>query len=230
MNANCHRIVCFGVIAGLAGVLFTLAGVSCPPPRNPTVIQVIPDSDTDADTPLPQCIDGFVCINFTNQASIPAQLALYRHNGFDPDDEFADTPSFECCTNPNSVTACICECPGKETGDCLLDRTEIFVDANLDTISGANSVTLAPDSSVLKRVRCEEAKTLGAAVAGIDGDPIMEPVDQFGPAYRDESIGAATFTCGGTIQFAAEDINEVEGGGEGAEELAALFILVDTEP
>ena len=186
-----------------------LIGTSCPPPVAPFILGVVPDTNALQQGAVPPCIQGFVCVNIANGTRIPVQVALYRHNGFDPNDQFADPPQFACCTNPNSQVACPCPCPGRNTGNCRLDRTEIFQPVNLTTINGVTVLTLAPNQGGLERIRCGDVKTLGAALAQADGDVLNAPEDRAGPIYRDEIGGVA---CGQTVQFLAIDLNQAGAG------------------
>jgi hypothetical protein len=204
------------------GAVPILIGASCPPPTNPPLFNVIPDNDGLTDIQIPACVQGFVCVNLANGATIPVVMSLYTHNGFDPNDQFADPPQFSCCTNPNSQVACPCPCPGRDTGNCRLDRIEIFQLNNLRPVSNLQQVPLAPNQSILQRVRCEDVKTLGAAVAKVDGNSVVAPEDAAGPIYRDEPGGVL---CGQTVQFLATDLNET-GSGTGGDQgdLATLII------
>lgn len=197
-----------------------IIGVSCPPPSNPVVIAVVPDNNAAGQVTVPSCVAGFVCINLANGATIPVTMALYTHNGFDPNDQFGDPPNFACCTNPNSQVACPCPCPGRDDGDCLLSRPEIFLPANLTPVNGLQTTTLAPNQSTLTRIRCGDVKTMGASVAATPADPLTAPVDQNGPVYRDEPGGVA---CGQTVQFLTTDLNQT-GAGTGGNDLVTLII------
>ncbi len=198
-----------------------MIGASCPPPVTPLILGVVPNDNSVQDQPLPACIDDFVCVNLANSATIPVQMALYTHDGFDPNDQFADPPQFACCTNPNSLVACPCPCPGKSTGNCRLDRTEIFQPVNLTPVNGATTITLAPSQATLTRIRCGDVKTLGAAVAKVGADVINAPEDRAGPVYRDDPGGVA---CGQTVQFMATDLNQT-GSGAGQPSDTATLIL-----
>ncbi len=193
------------LLLSTSAIVPIIFGASCPPASTPLTFIVAPDNNTLAQAAVPGCITGFVCINLANGATIPVQIALYQHNGFDLNDTFADPPAFSCCTNPNSQSPCVCPCPGKTTGDCLLNRTEIFLTANQSPVNGQLVVTLAPNQTILKRVRCGDVKTVGAAVAQLPGDPVLAPDDRNGPIYRDEPGGVA---CGQTVQFLAVDLNQ----------------------
>lgn len=216
-----RRMIIAGMLALVAAGPFLLGGATCGPPGQPAIIGIVPpDFSGDVDVPVADCIDGFVCIELLNSTPTLLNFQLYLHNGYDRNNFFADAPSFECCTNPNSQTACPCPCEGAETGDCLLDRDEIFLDINLYEIFGQEVSTLLPGQSLLERVRCEDVKSLGVTVdlvfEDIDTDdpdnpnPIDLPEDAAGPEYRDERDGVS---CGGTIQFRAVDLNSVTGGG-----------------
>lgn len=205
-NAKSYLLVSLCVLAS-----WVMYGASCPYPRTPVYFEVIPDTDSDVDTPLPACIDGFVCISFKNTASIPVRMALYLHDGCEVPDE-ARTYLPDCCTVDNSIGSCACECPGEQECECLLTVDQIFDDVFLYPISGSNFVTLQPNGSILTRVRCNQVKTVGVALsgAGETDDPTTNPSDQLGPAYQDAPGGVATFTCDGTIQFSADDINQTD--------------------
>ena len=112
------------------------------------------------------------------------RMALYLHDGFTVPDEIR-LELTTCCVGI-SLSPCPCECEGEEEGECLLTAAQIFDDVNLTTISGAPDVTLVPNGTVLQRVRCNQVKTIGVALSGIDEDPITDPSDQLGPAYREE--------------------------------------------
>lgn len=216
------------LIASLVGagvIIPILIGASCPPPAAPGFFGLV--TDTTNITVLPSCNPGFVCVNFTNSTTIPVSVALYRHNGFDPNDRCSTTSSFSCCTNPNSTVACPCPCEGAQTGECQITRDDLFTGcsidpptANLAPINGAQTAELAPAQSLEQRIRCGDVKTVGASVARADGDPINEPADQNGPIYRDESGGVS---CGGTVQFLVFDLNESTAGG-GSDDLVTLAI------
>lgn len=213
------------MIGGLTAAVIApiLIGASCPPPRIPLPLGIVPDNDQAADTALPSCTADFVCISLANRATVSVAMALYRHNGFDPDDDYADTPRLSCCTTADPQVACPCPCDGKDTGDCMLDRIEILEAANLDTVNGQQTVTLASGQSFLKRVRCGDIKTLGAAVARDDSDPTANATDQAAPFYRDEAGGVP---CGETIEFAANDLNDSGASGNDSE-LVQLIIEVE---
>lgn len=216
-------------VAGLIGaavVIPILVGVSCPPPRGTGIYGLV--TDTTNITVLPPCTSGFVCVSFTNSTTIPVNVALYRHNGFDTNNQCGTTSSFQCCTNPNSQVACLCPCEGGTTGECEINREDLFTGCslqpptqNLDTINGAQTTALAPAQSVEKRVRCGDVKTLGAAVSKADESPITNPADQNGPVYRDEPGGV---TCGGTVQFLVIDLNQTTAGGSVGDDLVTLAI------
>ncbi len=218
---------CLTAIILLAcGAFPIFIGASCPPPNNPVLVAVIPDNNGLVQGAVPGCISGFVCVNLANGSTVPVQMALYVHNGFDPNNQFPDPPDFSCCTNPNATTACVCPCPGRATGDCLLDRTEIFLTVNQFPVNGLQTVTLAPNQSVLTRIRCEDVKTLGASVSDITGNPVTAPDDRNGPIYRDEPGGV---TCGKTVQFLVVDLNQT-GAGTGGQNLATLIIRTNFSP
>jgi hypothetical protein len=201
-----------------------LIGASCPPPANPFILGIIPDTNALQTSPVPPCIPDFVCINLANGAKVPVQMALYKHNGFDPNNQFADPPQFSCCTNPNSQVACPCPCPGQETGNCRLDRTEIFQPINLTAVNGLTTLTLAPNQGSLVRFRCGDVKTIGAAVADATGNVLTAPDDRAGPVYRGEFGGVP---CGQTVQFLAVDLNQT-GAGTGSPAQTATLIIQTT--
>src|SRR5688572_10677759 len=128
----------------LSAAIPVIIGASCPPPA-PLLYSVVPNNNTLTQSPVPGCVDGFICLNLANGATIPVQIAAYVHSGFDPNDLFPDPPQFACCTNPNAPGGCPCPCPGKTTGDCILDRTELFQAVNQRAINGMQIVTLAPN-------------------------------------------------------------------------------------
>lgn len=203
-----------------------LVGVSCPPPTGTGIFGLV--TDTTNVTVLPPCNPGFVCISFTNSTTIPVNVALYRHNGFDAQNKCGSTSSFQCCTNPNSPVACPCPCEGATTGECQLSREDLFTGcsldpptANISPINGAQTANLAVAQSLQERIRCGDVKTLGAAVSRATESPITDPEDQNGPVYRDEPGGVA---CGGTIQFLVIDLNETTAGGSTGEDLVTLAI------
>jgi len=202
-----------------------LIGASCPPPRSPVYIGLVTDNDILA-LVLPSCSPDFICVNFANNTTVPVQLAFYRHNGFDPNNDYADAPSFECCTNPNSTVACDCPCDGALTGECELSRSEIFQSANLSTINSQQALTLESDQAALERIRCGDVKTMGVSVARSTGDVLNAPVDRNGPVYRDETPGVA---CGDTVQFIIVDLNETTAGGA-TDELVTLAIRTQFSP
>jgi hypothetical protein len=221
---NRRRLLIATLLLG-CGSIPILIGASCPPPVTPLYFTMISDATTL--TVLPACQPGFVCVNFTNSTIIPVEVSLYSHSGFDPQNRCGDVARFECCVNPNSPVACPCPCAGALTGNCRLNRQQLFngclldpATAHLDDINGELSVTLAPTQAVLKRIRCGDVKTLGAAVARAGVDPITAPDDRNGPIYRDEPGGV---TCGGTVQFLVIDLTETTAG-TGAGELVTLAI------
>lgn len=223
MSARRYALV---AMVGASAVIPILVGVSCPPPSGTGIFGMV--TDTTNTTVLPACVPGFVCVSFTNSTTIPVNVALYRHNGFDAANKCEATSSFQCCTNPNSQVACPCPCEGATTGECQLSRDDLFTGcsldpptANLDTINGAQTATLAVAQSLEKRVRCGDVKTLGAAVSKADQSPITDPADQNGPVYRDEPGGVA---CGGTVQFLVIDLNQTTAGGTIGEDLVTLAI------
>ncbi len=211
---------------GGAIALPVIIGASCPGPSSPPFFWVVPP-DTGQDIgSLPACQPGFVCISVANRSPVPATLGLYRHNGYDPFDQFPDTPRLACCIQSNPQVACPCPCPGKDTGNCRLDRIEIFLEANLDTVAGLTTIPLQPGQSLLKRVRCEDVKTLGASLARENGDPVRLPLDQVGPIYRDEAGGVR---CGQTIEFSARELTDTGGGTGGGEDVSVLVLGVQTQ-
>lgn len=221
------RRILLAVVGGTAVVLPLLfSGASCPPPRSPGFYFVVPDNNQNGSAPISSCIDGFVCINFANESSLSVDMALYLHDGFDPDNEYADPPDFSCCTNPNSPVACVCPCDGADEGECQLNRDEIFEPENLQTINGSQTITLLPNASILAdRVRCEDVKTIGAALAETGMDVLTMPADEAGPTYRDEPGGVP---CGQTVQYTAVNLNDTgsgSGGGDG--DLVTLILQVD---
>jgi len=197
-------------------------GASCPPPSSPFYYAVITDDDTLTQQALPSCTPGFVCINMTNQTTVPVQMALYTHNGYDENNQYPDTPSFSCCTNPNSTVACPCPCPGAETGECMLNYVELFLLVNLDQINIAtNPVTLLPGQSAqLVRIRCEQIKTIGVSVALDTGDPINAPLDQNGPVYEPQDV-----PCGETVRFSAVDLGATQGGSTGGSTTVTTIVI-----
>ncbi len=218
------RILLAGLVAAAVGLPMLFSGASCPPPRSPAFYYVVPDNNQDGSAPVSSCIDGFVCINFVNDSTVSVDMALYLNSGYDPDNEYADPPDFSCCTNPNSPVACVCPCDGAQDGECKLTRDEIFEPQNLQTINGSQTVTLVPNQSLLAdRVRCEDVKTIGAAVAETGMDVLTNPADENGPIYRDEPGGVA---CGQTVQFTAVDLNDA-GSGTGGDDLVTLILRSD---
>ncbi len=208
------------LLLGSCFVAPIIFGVSCPPPGNPLVIAVVPDNNSVTQGAVPACIEGFVCVNLANGTTIPVKMALYVHNGFDPTNQFADPPSFQCCTNPNSQVACPCTCPNAADGDCLLTRPELFQPINLYSVNGATQNTLIPNGSLLVRIRCGDAKSIGASAALSTGDAVTAPDDSNGPVYRDEAGGVQ---CGQTVQFQVTNLNET-GAGTGGNDLITLII------
>lgn len=207
------------LLIAACGVVPIIVGASCPPPANPPILAVVSPSTTQT-IAVPPCIEGFVCVNLANNASVPCQMALYVHDGFDPNNQFQLPPDFACCTNPNSQTACICPCPGRDTGECQLNRLQIFDPTNLYPIANSQFVPLQTGQSILQRIRCGDVKTLGAATAQATGDVIAEPEDSVGPVYRDEPGGVQ---CGQTVQFLTTDLNQ-QGTQTGGTSLATLII------
>ncbi len=197
-------IVC--LLAGLLVAPFIL-GATCAPPSQPAIIGIVPEEEVDrvTDTPLADCLEGFVCVQLANLTVADVQFDIYIQNGYDPDNLWGDVDSFECCTNPNSTVACPCPCEGANTGDCKLSRTEIFEDINL-----SDTITLDDNRDRTLRFRCEDIKNIGvgAANTNIRPDPELEQYDDsVGPKFRDEDV-----SCGETVQFRAVDLTEVEGG------------------
>ncbi|GMV97406.1 MAG: hypothetical protein HRF43_05965 [Phycisphaerae bacterium] len=220
MSARRYAIL---TLVGASVAAPILIGTSCPPPSAPGIYSLV--TDTLNATVLPPCNAGFVCVLFTNSTTIPATVSLYRHNGFDSSNKCSNTSSFQCCTNPNSQTACPCPCTGALTGECRLSRDDLFTGcsidpptANLDNINGATRVTLAPTQSVQKQIRCGDVKTLGASVYRNATD--AQPADEVGPVYRDEPGGVR---CGGTVQFLVVDLNQTTAG-SGGQALVTLAI------
>jgi hypothetical protein len=216
-------------LIGASVAIPILIGASCPAPTTPGIYGLVTTNLNTAISVAP-CNAGFVCVNITNSSSIPVKVALYKHNGFDTANKCGTTSLFSCCTNPNSTVACPCPCTGATTGECKLNRDDLFtgcstdpVTANLYKIDGANYVTLAAaQSAAQQRIRCGDVKTLGAAVSrgGTADDPITAPVDQNGPVYRGETGGVA---CGGTVLFHIVDINNTNTG-SGTADLVTLAI------
>ena len=206
------------VVLLASGVFPILIGASCPPPHS--IYQVISPPTGGAQTVVPNCFEGFVCVNLANAAGTPVKMALYAHNGYDTNNQFAESPSFSCCTNPNSTTACPCPCPGRDTGDCELNYLQLFQASNIRKTSGQDQIILANNQAIFQQIRCEQVKTLGASLATSTGDAITAPVDQRGPVYRDEPGGVA---CGQTVQFQAINQNQT-GAGNGGSDLATLII------
>jgi hypothetical protein len=217
-----RRLIIALVLLG-CGLLPVLIGATCAVNTLPT--NVIPPPTGGAQTVVPACFSGFVCVNLANAATVPVKMALYVHNGYDPNNQFALTPDFSCCTNPNSTTACTCPCPGRDTGNCQLNFLQIFLPQNIRPVNGNQQVTLVPNQAIFQQIRCEQVKTLGAAVAPATGDAILAPVDQNGPVYRTTTSFAATggVACGQTVQFQATDQNQT-GAGNGGGDLATLII------
>ena len=213
------RRTVIGLLLLACGAAPVLIGASCPPPSSPIYTSLVTDN-TILSLALPPCSQGFVCVNFTNNTTIPVDVAFYRHNGFDPNDLYAKTPSFSCCTNPNSQVACPCPCQGALQGECKLNREEIYRAVNLSTISGQQTLTLATNQSALERIRCGDVKTMGVAVAVDTGDVLNQPADRNEPVYRDEAGGVP---CGQTVQFIIIDLNETTAGG-GSAALVTLAI------
>ncbi|UCD27414.1 MAG: hypothetical protein JSV03_09815 [Planctomycetota bacterium] len=197
-------------------------GASCPPPSTPSSYSVITDDDSLISQALASCESGFVCIVLSNQTSVPVQMALYTHDGYDPADQYPDTPSFACCTNPNSTVACPCPCPGKDDGECMLNFVEIFQNVNLNDNLAPNPINLLPSQDTRWiRIRCQALKTIAAAVADATGNVLTNPTDQDGPVYRDVDV-----PCGETIMFFVED-QGASSGGTGQTEVVTLIIQRD---
>ncbi|GMU20493.1 MAG: hypothetical protein AMXMBFR13_05900 [Phycisphaerae bacterium] len=218
-----------GLLVTACVIVPILIGASCPPPQAPGFFSLITDNTNL--TVLPSCTPGFVCISFANTATVPASVVLYQDAGFDPRNNCSGVFSVACCANTTSRTPCVCPCPGADQGDCQLNRDNLFTGCGneptnqyVSDINGQQILTLAPTQTALKRVRCGDIKTTGAAVARTDGDPIAEPLDQAGPIYRDEPGGVA---CGGTLQYLVYDLNETTAGG-GADDLVTLALRTQT--
>jgi hypothetical protein len=197
------------LLAGSMAAPFIL-GATCAPPSQPAIIGIVPEEEVDrvTDTPLAECLDGFICVQLANLTVATVQFDVFVQNGFDPLNLWGDVDSFECCTNPNSPVACPCPCDGADEGECELSRTEIFEDINFE-----ESVTLEDNGDRILRIRCEDIKNTGVAAANtnIRPDPVLEPYDDaIGPVYRGEDV-----SCGETMQFRAVDLNAIESGSEG---------------
>ena len=94
-----------------------LVGVGCPPPTGTGIFGLV--TDTTNVTVLPPCNPGFACISFTNSTTIPVNVALYRHNGFDAQNKCGSTSSFQCCTNELTGRLSV-SLQGATTGECQL--------------------------------------------------------------------------------------------------------------
>ena len=214
------------IILVVFAVVFPIViGASCPPPTMPLYYSVITDDDSLTQQAVAKCTPGFICINLTNQTAANVQLALFSHDGYDPNNQYPDPDSFSCCTNPNSTVACPCPCPGRDTGECMLNFEEIFRgNANLDVTNMAiNPITLAPGQTApIVRIRCEAIKTIGVSVALDTGDPINDPLDQRGPIYRTTDV-----PCGETVRFSAIDLSNIDGGGTGGTTEVTTIIIQD---
>ncbi len=214
----------------VVGLIILLIGATCPPPTRPyTLVMTSTDIWTVSEGVLSECNDpGSVCISFNNQASVPVQVALYYHNGFDRFNEYVRGVSYECCEASNPAQPCACPCEGYDTGECELTRPEIFENRNLKTINGLQVITLNPRISTLQRVQCGDIKTMGVETAKEGVDILAQAEYAEGPRYRsdpDQSTQQGEVPCGETIEFRIIDLNEVNTTG-GAEELVTLAIVV----
>lgn len=227
MLIQSRKIVVWTAVVGL---LILLVGATCPPPTRPyTLVMTTTDIFTVGEGVLTSCNDpGSVCISFNNQTSVPVQVALYYHNGFDRFNEYVRGVSFECCEGSNPTQPCPCPCPGYTIGECELTREEIFEARNLETISGLQMITLNPRISTLERVQCGDVKTMGVAVAREGVDILANPDYAEGPRYRSDPRRPTQLDevpCGETIEFRIIDLSEIAPGTD-AEELVSLAIQV----
>ena len=219
-------------ILGCSLAIPVIIGASCPPPTTPYFPTIDPQFTSVRE--LPDCVAGFVCISIVNQACIPAEVALYTHDGFDLDNEYTDPPSFECCTGPNPATPCPCPRVGALIGELELIRPELFGDTadegdegdggdggdgdgtagppptTLTSIQGNDTRTLLPNESLLIRIQCEDVKTMGVAVGMIDG-ALTEPAHRE-LRHREPLDGSRPgqdeVPCGGTVEFIVYDLSQ----------------------
>jgi len=216
------------LLIGCCAAVPVIIGASCPPPSGPYFPTIDPQFTNVRE--LPDCVAGFVCISIVNQACIPAEVALYTHDGYDLNLEYADPPSYECCTSPNPTEPCPCPRDGALTGELKLARPELFGDEeeggeegeegdgeagteppnNLTPIQGNDTRTLLPNESLLIRIQCEDVKTIGAAVGMVDS-VLTEPAHRE-LRYREpldgSQAGANDVPCGGTIEFIVYDLSQ----------------------
>jgi hypothetical protein len=216
-----------GFLISASVVVPILIGASCPPPQGTGIFGLV-TTNTNVDFTVPTCNSGFVCIVFTNSTIVPVKVALYVNNGYDPANQCGSLSSFTCCTNPNSTVACPCPCPGAPTGNCKLNRQQLFAGctgqaatANLSSINGSQTPDLAPAQSMEARLRCVDVKTLGAAVSRDTDNPVTNPADQNGPIYRDEPGGVA---CGQTVLFQVIDLNNTTSTDNTSQDLVTLAL------
>lgn len=207
-----------GLLLAACAVIPVLFGVSCPPPSNPAFIS-LQTSPANVNLSLPPCEPERVCVSVVNLACVDAEAALYIHDGFDLDREFATEIAFECCDNPNSTVACPCLRTGALNGELQLQRPELFIDDNLFEISGEDVIALPPNGRILQSFRCEEIKSIGLEAGGV-GSLTDDPGDRTGPDYRcqltEPSAGQRDtefqaeedVPCGATIQYTVFDRND----------------------
>ncbi len=218
------------VWTAVMSLIILLVGATCPPPTRPYTLVMTTDFFAETGGVLSECNDpGSVCISFNNQASVPVQVALYYHDGYDPFNQYVRGVSYECCEAFLPSQPCACPCEGYDTGECELTRPEIFEDKNLKTINGVPVITLNSRISTLQRVQCGDIKTMGVETARVGTNILAQPDYAEGPRYRsnpEASVQQGEVPCGETIEFRIVDLNEVTTDTGAAEDLVSLAIEV----
>lgn len=189
------RIVLIGVaVPGLVAA-------TCTPPTSPPFISLGPGSLLPDEESIPRCSPGFVCIRLRNKTIVAVDIAIYAHDGFDPGNQYGiEVP------DPNVPGATIRRaCPGATTGDCRITFNQLFRTENLLTVNGQTVTRLQPGEEVNISERCDEIKTIGAAIARANENVLSAPVAYEGPLYREQQCPTGT----ATIVFVATDANEI---------------------
>ncbi len=196
-----------------------LVGASCPPPAPPLVLSDSGGCGTEdavSNAVLPVCDLGFVCITMVNTTSIPVEVALYVHDGYDPNYFFDCGFAPECCPEVNAQRFCRCPCQYAEIGEMYLTPPQLFQSLFIWPINGASTTTLKPGLSQVVSIQCQKIKSFGIQV-GTPGTALTSPQLQAGVHYRCPLVPLPNMPpglmnllhvpCGGTIQYVISDRN-----------------------
>jgi hypothetical protein len=183
-----------------------MIGASCPPPSNPFFLSLT-TTTLDVTTQVPNCVAGFVCVSIVNTACVDVDVALYVHDGFDPDLDYTSGAALACCPNPDTaVAACPCPRPGYQVGEAQLTRPELFTDVNQTPIQGEDVRMLQPRESVLLQIQEGDIKSFGIALGRVGTVPAA-PEIRDGPRYRCTLVAIPeTISAPGGSARAEEDV------------------------